>query len=211
MVYASQVRVLLMAAAGLATAGAISYVGWGLPGIAMAGPRAGGRIARLVPQVEVTLLFLIGIPVWARMFRAARSRAFRRALAATVRGPGHAAWTAAGIHAGSAAQLLGAGTLVWTLASTPLAVAPVISVVGARSEVIHASMLLNPWIVTAGLSGFDILRTQWVYALSPLGSLEAPYPGLELAATAYGGAGFLLLLLALLALRASRVGHRGHA
>lgn len=255
-----------MTAAGLATAGAMAVVGWGSPLVAMAGLRAGGRIAKLVPQIEVTALLLVGVPVWARVLRAEGFEAWSRALAATVGGPRRAVLDPAGAQLRIVIELLAAGALVWMpaclldggpslgeiarvrlgllafagfgiglgtwasalwrgsgaalgacltvlvgMAATPLLIAPVIAVAGARSELIQLSLLLNPWVFTAGLSGLDILRTQWVYALSPLGSLEAPYPGLWVGLVTYAGAGMLLLLSSLRTLRASglRRGGRG--
>jgi hypothetical protein len=85
------------------------------------------------------------------------------------------------------------------MAATPLAVAPVIAVAGAWQPLIQASILLNPWIVTAGISRLDILRMQWVYALS-LGAVDRR---IESRASRRGlwRRGVLLLLLAVQALQ----------
>jgi hypothetical protein len=225
----------------------MALAAWGLSGVAMVGPRPYARIAALTPQMEVTLLFLVGLPVWSQLLRAARPEALRRSLAVTRRGRQEAVLSPAWHHLKTVAAMVGAGAFVWIVASasgglslpvvgatrlllvafavfgiglgvwasvvcrsssaalgasagillamavSPLAVAPLISTLGARRELIEASMLLNPWLVTAGLSGLDLLRMQWVYALSPLGSLEAAYPRLALAVLAYAGAGMLLL------------------
>ena len=62
-------------------------------------------------------------------------------------------------------------------------------------------VLLNPWIVAAGVARLDLLHMQWVYALSPLGSLDATPPALATAVAVYGGAGALLAIAAAAALR----------
>ena len=246
---------ILSAFAGLSTIGAMAVVGWGMPGIAMVGPRTAVRISALAPQVEVTLLLVVGLPVWAGLLRAERSPAWRQAVAATWRGRRLRVWGAAAAQLKVVGTLILAGGCVWglaslaglgpslgeiarvrlvllafavfgiglgmwaravwpgaaavgacmlvlvTMATTPLAVAPVIALAGTWKTLIQACMLLNPWIVTAGISRLDILRMQWLYALSPLGAVEASYPSLGLAVAVYGGAGVALLLLAVRALR----------
>ena len=73
-------RPLPIAGAGVATAAIMAVVGWGLPVLAMAGPRPGARIAALVPQAEVAVLFFVGLPLWAASLRAEGSPApWRRA------------------------------------------------------------------------------------------------------------------------------------
>jgi hypothetical protein len=227
----------------------------------LVGPSPGVRVATLVPQAEVTALLMIGVPLWACAFRAERFDAFRRALAATARGPARAVVRAVAGEGRTVAVALGAGLVVWLvagalpggpslrdvlgcrllllafaafgiglgawasvvwrgrpvaravglgvvvlMAAAPLAVAPVIAVAGARAWLIHATMLLCPWIVTAGASGLDLLRMEWVYAFSPLGSVEAPYPGLLVAVATYASAGVLMLELARRALGRRRAG-----
>ena len=254
-----RMRLVSVVLAGLSTAGAMAFVGWGMTGVAMVGPRAAVRIAALAPQIEITVLLVLGLPVWAGLLRAESSPAWRQAVAATRRGRRLRVWGAASTQLKSVGAILLAGGFVWVLASlvglgpslgeiarvrlvllafavfgvglglwaravwpgpaaavgtcmfvlvamaaTPLAVAPVIAVAGASQPLIQASILLNPWIVTAGISRLDILRMQWVYALSPLGAVEASYPSLGLAVAVYGGAGVLLLLLAVRALRTRR-------
>jgi len=250
----SRMRLIPIVLAGLGTAAALALVGWGMTGVAMVGPRAAARIAALAPQVEVTLLLVVGLPVWAGLLRADASPAWRQAVSATRRGRRLRVWGAATAQLKLVGTLILAGGFVWVLASlaglgpslgeiarvrlvllaftvfgiglgmwaravwpgveavgacilvlvamaaTPLAVAPVIAVAGASPPLIQASILLNPWIVTAGISRLDILRMQWVYALSPLGAVEASYPSLGLAVAVYGGAGVALLLLAVRAL-----------
>jgi hypothetical protein len=249
-------RLIPIVVAGLSTAAAMAAVGWGLTGVAMVGPRAAVRIAAFAPQVEVTLLLVLGLPVWAGLLRAESSPAWRQALSATRRGRRLRVWRAATAQLQFVGTLILAGGFVWVLASlaglgpslveiarvrlallafavfgiglgvwtraawpgaaaavgacmlvlvtmaaTPLAVAPLIAVAGAWQPLIQGSIMLNPWIVTAGISRLDILRMQWVYAMSPLGSVEASYPSLGLAVAVYGGAGVALLLLAVRALR----------
>jgi len=249
-------RPLPIAGAGVVTAAIMAVVGWGLPGLAMAGPRAGARIAALVPQAEVAVLFFVGLPLWAASLRAEGSPALRRALAATARGPLRAVGRAAALQGKGAGMLLAGGAAAWLLAvplaggpslrevagvrlllaafavfgiglgiwssaawrgsrgavgfcllvslamaAIPLGVAPLIAALGARPALIQASMLLSPWVVAAGASGLDLLRMQWAYALSPLGSLDAPYPGLGAAVALYAGAGLILLILSARALR----------
>jgi hypothetical protein len=256
------VKKILLPFATLATAAAMAIVGWGLPTVAIAGPRAGVRIAALLPQVEVTALFALGAFAWPCGFRTERFEAFQRSLAATARGPCYAVSRAAGRHLRMTVGLLASGLLVWPLvvslpggprlrdvaatrvlliafalfgiglgawasvawrgvagarahwlavvsvmASMPFAVAPVIATAGTQTAVVQAAMLLNPWIVMAGVSGLDLLRMEWLYALSPLGSLEARYVGLLPAIGVYVGAGLLMLGLAGLDVRgAGRLG-----
>ena len=252
----SRMRLVPVLLAGLATAAAMAVVGWGMTEVTMVGPRAAARIAALAPQVEVTLLLVLGLPVWAGLLRTESSPAWRQALSATWRGRQLRVWGAATAQLKFVGTLILAGGFVWVLASlaglgpslgeiarvrlvllafavfgiglgmwtravwpgtaaavgacmlvlvamaaTPLAVAPVIAVAGAWQPLIQASILLNPWVVTAGISRLDILRMQWVYALSPLGAVEASYPSLGLAVAVYGGAGVVLLLLAVRGLR----------
>ncbi len=259
-------RLIPVAAAALATAGAMGAAGWGLTSIGMVGPRAGIRIATLVPQAEVTALFLVGLPVWACLLRVEGRQPLRQALAATWRGRRQAVWGAAAAHLKLVGELLGGGAIVWVLASlvglgpplgeiarvrlvfvafavfgvglgawvsavwrgslaaigaclgvllalagAPLAVAPVIAAFGAWPPLILASMWLNPWIVTAGVSRLDLLRMQWVYALSPLGSVEAFYPDWPAAVAVYGGTGILLLAWSVRALRAPGFAYGGRA
>ena len=242
----------------LATAVVMAVIAWGMTDVAMVGPRAGIRIAALVPQVETTLLFLICLPISITLLHAERSPALRQALAATWRGCRRAVWIPAGAQLKLVGKLLAAGGVVWVVASVigagpslgeilrvrlllaafalfgiglavwaravwpttnaalgacalvlvgmaaiPLAVAPVIAVVGPWKPLIQAGMLLNPWIAMAGVSRLDILHMQWVYALSPLGAVEAYYPDLGLATAVYGGTGLALLFLAVRILRMS--------
>ena len=247
---------LRLIAAAFLTAAIMVVVGWGVSGIAMVGPLAGRRIAALVPQIEVSALFVIGVALGGRMLDAERRPGFWQALAVTARGPQCVIARAAGAELAIVVQLLGGGMVVWLLASVlpggpalrdiassrllltafalfgvglsgwasaacrggltalavrlgvvvamlavPFAVAPVIAIAGARPELIAAAMLASPWIVAAGATGLDLLRMQWLYAFSPLGSLEASYPGLCAAVAAYGGAGLLMLALAARAVR----------
>lgn len=253
-------RAIPIVLGGFATAAVMAVVGWALPGLAMMGPRAGARITSLVPQVEVAVLFFLGLPCWAGMLRAEGSPALRRALAVTARGPVLAVWQGAGHHLKVVGMLFAGGAVPWLLTAfvaggpsvreiagvrlllaafaafgiglgawssvvwrgsrgavgfclvllfgmvvVPLAIAPLIAVLGARPAVIQLSMLLNPWIVAAGASGLDLLRMQWVYALSPLGSVDASYPSLAGAVALYAGGGLILMGLAVRALRS-----RGH-
>lgn len=94
--------------------------------------------------------------------------------------------------------------VVVTMAAAPLAIAPVVSLVGARAGLVAATMLSSPWILAAGASGLDLVRMEWVYALSPLGSIEAPYSNVVLGFAAYGSAAALMLALAARGLGAPR-------
>lgn len=248
--------VVLPLAGALSTAVAMALAGWGAPSIAIAGPRAGPRIAALVPQIEVLAVLAIGVSLAGGIVDAGQSSGFRQALAATARGPAYAVARTASAHLGVLARLLGGGAILWLLASRlpggptlrdiaasrlllaafavfgaglsawafavcagraaafavrasvliamiamPFAAAPVISTAGARRGLIAAVMLACPWIVTAGATGLDLLHMEWLYAFSPLGSVEAPYPGLIVPVAAYGGTGMVMLALAAHALR----------
>ncbi len=247
---------ILPATAAGVTAALMAIIDWGTSGIAMMGPRAGVRIATLVPQVEVTLLFVVGLYVWARLLRAESAPAFRTALAVTSRGCTRRIWALATTQLSTILTCLGCCTVIWIVASlsgfgpalanivevrvlllafatfaiglafcsrailvsepaamgmmclilllmagSPFLVAPVISVAGPRHLLVQAAMLCNPWIVAAGISGLDLLHMQWIYALSPLGSVESYYPDLITAVVVYGGSGAVLLFSAALALR----------
>jgi hypothetical protein len=99
----------------LGTAGAMAVVGWALPGLDMAGPRPGTRIAQLIPQLEVGVVFFVGVPLWSRALKAERSPALRAALAATARGQFQAVARSAAGRLLTAAELLLGGTLAWML------------------------------------------------------------------------------------------------
>jgi len=146
---------------------------WVVAGVIGAGPSL-GEILRVRLLLAAFAFFGIGLAVWAR----------------TV-------WPSANAALGACALVLVG------MVAIPLAVAPVIAVVGPWKPLIQASMLLNPWIVMAGVSRLDILHMQWVYALSPLGAVEAYYPDLGLAIAVYGGTGVMLLILAVRTLRTS--------
>ncbi len=245
----------------LCTATGMVVVGWGLPGIAIVGTRPGPRIAALIPQVEVTVLFALGMFVWSDFFPFERAEALRRALITTVSGPRVAVSGSARRHLTRCCELLVGGALLWLLAtslpggptlrhvvtsralllafavfgvglgactsaiwrgtararahtiaivlvmaSTPLSVAPLIATYGGRPAIVQTAMFLNPWIVMAGVTGLDLLRMEWLYAFSPLGSVEAYYATPVPAIVVYAGLGLSMLGIAWLQFR--RVGHR---
>ncbi len=247
--------ILPLTAAGV-TAASMAIIGWGTSGIAMMGPRAGVRIATLVPQVEVTLLFVVGLCVWVQLLSAESAPAFRTAVAVTSRGGVWRIWGAAARQLTTVLVCLGCCAVIWIVASltgfgpalakvmevrvlllafaifaiglalcsravlvsepaaigvvclillvmagSPLLIAPVISIAGPRHALVQAAMLCNPWIVAAGISGLDLLHMQWIYALSPLGSVESYYPDLITAVVVYSASGAALLFSAELALR----------
>jgi hypothetical protein len=100
----------------LGTAGTMALVGWRLPGFDMAGPRPGTRIALLVPQLEVSLVFLVGLPLWSQTLSAERSAALRAALATTARGRLRAVLRGAGAGLTVTAPLVTGGAVAWILA-----------------------------------------------------------------------------------------------
>jgi hypothetical protein len=237
-----------MVIAGLATLAGLGAAGWAVAGADMAGPLPGHRMSALVPQLEVTLLFSIGLVRWSTLLSSEAAPALGRALAVAPHGytqavaravstevrwvipsllGSTAAWLLATLVAGGprasdvyAARLLlvafavfgiGLGawassasasvvasrgaclTLAFGMAAAPFAVAPLISVLGGRPELVQATVMVSPWILAAGASGFDILRAQWMYALSPLGSVEMVYPATALGIAVYASAGLLLI------------------
>jgi hypothetical protein len=249
-------RLSPVAVSAAGTAVALGVAGWGVSGMSMAGPRAGTRMATLVPQLEVTALFLLGLPRWSGAFAAARSPALRQALWLAPRGRFLAVQHAVQRELGLLLQIAAGSTLAWLLAlpaaggpsllglarvrlllmafalfgiglgawasvlwrspvvpraitlgalvvmaAAPLAVAPLTSSFGASSGLLLMTVLVDPWIVTAGVSGLDLLRMGWLYALSPLGSLEVVYPGALTGIVCYAGAGAALLAWAVRGLR----------
>lgn len=240
------------------TAAAMLLCGWAVSGVDMAGPRPGTRIALLVPQIEVSLLFLVAVPWWAWRLAGRWPHGLRQALAATRRGgpvavqrasvdwlrataplliAGALTWTAAlalpggpsparllagralliafvvfaaGLAAFSAAvaitrsgAALVAASVVVVMAATPVAIAPIVATFGTSPLLAQAAMLVNPWIVAAGSAGLDLIRMQWVYALSPLAHVEVEYPAPIAAVLAYAAVGGALASASVAALRPS--------
>jgi len=237
-----------------ATAGTMAIAALGMEAIEIVGPRPGVRIATLVPQIELTALFLVSMYFGTRPLKAKSTPAFRTALAATSHGCSRLIWGTSARQLLRVALVLASGTVVWACASavglgpslgdilkvralllaiaafgigfavwsrvvwpqapaaglgcalvlamaaTSFLVAPLVAVMGPRPLLVQASMLCNPWIITAGISRLDFLHMQWIYALSPLGRLETSYPALATAVLAYGGTGTLLLCWAARAL-----------
>jgi hypothetical protein len=138
---------------------------------------AGPRLGEIL-QARLLLLgfsvFGMGLAVWARV-----------------------AWCRTGAALGACALVL-VGMM-----AIPLALGPVVAVMGPWKPLLQGGTLMNPWIVMAGISGLDILHMQWIYALSPLGALETHYPSLPTAIAVYGGTGVVFFLLAIRRLRSS--------
>jgi hypothetical protein len=104
---------MMILVSAVATAGAMAVVGWALPGFDMAGPRPGTRIALLVPQLEVTVIFVLGLPFWSQGLAAERSPALRAALAATARGRLQAVTRGAAGRLLTVAEVLVGGAIAW--------------------------------------------------------------------------------------------------
>jgi hypothetical protein len=115
-------------------------------------------------------------------------------------GLGLGAWASAVTRSGVTAIGVALAVLV-VMAAAPFVLTPVIATFGARPALVGATVLLNPWIIAAGVARLDLVHMQWIYALSPLGSLDVTLPGLTTAVAIYGGAGALLAIAAVAALR----------
>ena len=177
-----------------ATAAVMGLVGWALPGLDMAGPRPGPRIAQLMPQVEVSLLFLVGLPVWSQALAAERSAALRVALAVTARGRARAVLRGAGSRLATVALVVLGGGGVWLLATLLAGGPSLASVLRARLLLLAFALFAiglatwasarYPGVVGAGAATLGVLGIMLgaPLILAPLVSLFGAHPALVQAA-----------------------------
>jgi hypothetical protein len=88
--------------------------------------------------------------------------------------------------------------VLWLSASTPLWLGPVADL-GARVDPTTPTLILacSPLAHLAAAAGHDLLRGEWFYAHSTLGSLQVEYPRVEILLVGYAlVAAALTLLLA---------------
>lgn len=111
-------------------------------------------------------------------------------LAASMRGIG------AGTAAAADASAWMVVSLLWLAASTPLWLGPVADL-GARQEPALPTLILacSPLAHLAAAAGHDVLRGEWFYGHSSLGSLQLDYPRVGPMLVAYALLAALLSLL----------------
>ena len=94
------------------------------------------------------------------------------------------------------ARWLVAATL-WLLAAAPLWLGPLADLRAREGTAVAEAIVAASPLVHLGLAaGQDVLRTQWLYANSSLGSLQFDYPSLTSVALGYACAAAVLALLA---------------
>jgi hypothetical protein len=169
-----------------------SVLGWALVVLLLAG------IARLEFGVQLAwrplaLASLVGLGILMVSHRLATI------LAASLRGLGAGAAVAADGSAWMVASLL------WLAASTPLWLGPVADL-GARQEPGLPTLILacSPLAHLAAAAGHDVLRGEWFYGHSSLGSLQVDYPGVGVVLAAYVLLTVVLSLLLALSRRWSK-------
>jgi hypothetical protein len=86
-------------------------------------------------------------------------------------------------------------SVLWLLAAAPLWLAPLADLsAGGGPAVAAAIVAMSPLVHIAVAAGQDLLRTEWFYAHSSLGSLQFDYPSLASIAAGYAVAVAVLAL-----------------
>lgn len=86
---------------------------------------------------------------------------------------------------------------LWLLAAAPLWLGPLADLKAHEGTAVAEAIVAASPLVHLGLAvGQDVLRTQWFYANSSLGSLQFDYPSLASVAAGYACAAAVLALLA---------------
>ena len=131
----------------------------------------------------VPLLFAFGLVVTARLAAIVVAAVLRDS-------------AMAGTAADEWARWLVAATL-WLLAAAPLWLGPLADLRAREGTAAAEAIVAASPLVHLGLAaGQDVLRTQWFYANSSLGSLQFDYPSLTSVALGYAGVAAVLALLA---------------
>lgn len=95
-----------------------------------------------------------------------------------------------------AALAMGGVLLAFAIAAlAPLWLGPLAEAFARHEGVTGAVVAVSPLSYLAALTGYDVLREQWFYANSPLGSLRFTYPGVTPATAAYLGIAVMAALL----------------
>jgi hypothetical protein len=130
----------------------------------------------------VPLLFAFGLVVTARLAAIIVAGALRSS-------------SMAGTAADEWARSLVAATL-WLLAAAPLWLGPLADLQAREGTAVAEAIVAASPLVHLGLAaGQDVLRTQWFYANSSLGSLQFDYPSLTSVALGYACAAAVLALI----------------
>jgi hypothetical protein len=131
----------------------------------------------------VPLLFALGLVITARLAAIVAAAALRTS-------------SMAGAAVDEWARWLVAATL-WLLAAAPLWLGPLADLQAREGTAAAEAIVAASPLVHLGLAaGQDVLRTQWFYANSSLGSLQFDYPSLTSVALGYACAAAVLALLA---------------
>lgn len=94
--------------------------------------------------------------------------------------------------------------LLWLAASAPVWLGPLADVLARSNPEAPAAIVgISPLSHLAVAAGHDLLRNEWFYAHSPIGSLQFDYPSAASLFLTYIAAAVLLALLGLLAERTS--------
>jgi len=131
----------------------------------------------------VPLLFALGLVITARLAAIVAAAALRNSSMADAAADEWARWLAA--------------STLWLLAATPLWLGPLADLQAREGTAAAEAIVAASPLVHLGLAaGQDVLRTQWFYANSSLGSLQFDYPSLTSVALGYACAAAVLALLA---------------
>lgn len=94
-------------------------------------------------------------------------------------------------------------------AAAPLLCAPLIEGLSDAGGVIQASLTISPLVAVASALDFDILRTEPLYRLSPMGQRRFTYPPAAASSLSYLGVGILVFGATVWRLAAARGGGKG--
>lgn len=131
----------------------------------------------------VPLLFAFGLVVTARLAAIVVADALRCGAVADAAAAEWGRWMVA--------------AALWLLAAAPLWLGPLADLRAREGTAVAEAIVAASPLVHLGLAaGQDVLRTQWFYANSSLGSLQFDYPSLASVALGYACAAAVLALLA---------------
>ena len=131
----------------------------------------------------VPSLFALGLVVTARLATIVASAVLRNSSMADAAADEWARWLAA--------------AMLWLLAAAPLWLGPLADLQAREgTDAAEAIVAASPLVHLGLATGQDVLRTQWFYANSSLGSLQFDYPSLTSVALGYACAAAVLALLA---------------
>lgn len=129
------------------------------------------------------LLVALGIVLVTGLARLVLARALAAAGAAATAADESARWLAT--------------ALLWLLAAAPLWLGPLADLAAHNGPATpEAVVAMSPLVHLAVAAGQDLLRSQWLYAHSSLGSLQFDYPSVTAIAAGYAATAGVLALLA---------------